>query len=105
MPGAGICLLIAVSHLPAARRSAFVMFAVAGWLPAAWATRIPAIREDLGLSPGALALALVGLEAGAIIGLPAGGALVTRVGSRRTLRIGFAVFAPALAAVALAGDL
>ena len=59
---------------------------------AAWATRIPAIKDDLGLSDGELGLAILGLEAGAIVGLPAGGALVARAGSRQALRAGFAIF-------------
>jgi MFS family permease len=85
--------------------AAAAMFFVAGWIPAAWATRIPAIKADLGLSSGALGLAILGLEAGAIVGLPAGGALVARLGSRRALKLGFAVFGPGLVAVALAGSL
>jgi MFS family permease len=88
-----------------ARRAAFVAFFVAGWLPSAWGTRIPAIKTDLRLSDGALALGILGLEAGAVFGLPAGGALVARLGSRRTLRIGFAVFAPGLLAVGFAPSL
>src|SRR3954464_11929395 len=88
-----------------ARRSTFVMFFVAGWLPAAWATRIPAIRTELGLADGGLALAILGLEAGAVVGLPTGAALVARIGSRRALRLGFVAFAPALLAVGLAGTL
>jgi MFS family permease len=88
-----------------ARRSTFVMFFVAGWLPAAWATRIPAIRTELGLSDGRLALAILGLEAGAVVGLPTGAALVAWIGSRRALRVGFVAFAPALLAVGLAGTL
>jgi MFS family permease len=88
-----------------ARRSTFVMFFVAGWLPAAWATRIPAIKTELGLSDGRLALAILGLEAGAILGLPTGAALVARTGSRRALPVGFVAFAPALLAVGLAGTL
>ena len=87
------------------RRAAFVMFFVAGWLPAAWATRLPAIQSELDLSAGALALGILGLEAGAIAGLPTGGALVARLGSRRALRLGFAAFGPALIAVGLAGGL
>ena len=35
------------------------MFFVAGWLPAAWGTRIPAIKADLGLSDSQLALSLL----------------------------------------------
>jgi MFS family permease len=88
-----------------ARRSTLVVFFVAGWLPAAWATRIPAIKSELGLSDGGLALAILGLEAGAIVGLPTGAALVARVGSRRALGVGFAAFAPGLLAVGLAGTL
>src|SRR5215210_4771182 len=82
-----------------AHRRAFAVFAVAGWLPAAWATRIPATKEELGLSAGELGLAILGLEAGAVTGLPAGAAIVSRGGSRRALRAGFVAFALALAAV------
>jgi len=88
-----------------ARRSAFIAFFVAGWLPAAWATRVPAIKAELDLSAGALALGILGLETGAIVGLPTGAALVARAGSRRALRIGFAGFAPGLLAVGLASSL
>src|SRR3954452_11120090 len=88
-----------------ARRAAMAVFFVAGWLPAAWATRIPAIKAELDLSAGALALGILGLEAGAIVGLPAGAALVTRLGSRPALRIGFIAFAPGLVAVGLASGL
>src|SRR4051794_36954783 len=88
-----------------ARRATMAMFFVAGWMPAAWATRIPAIKGELGLSAGALAIGILGLEGGAIVGLPAGGALVARLGSRRALQVGFGAFAPALLAVGLARSL
>ena len=65
----------------------------------------PSIKEELGLSDGALALAILGLEAGAIVGLPVGGALVARVGSRRALQLGFAGYPTALFAVALTSGL
>ncbi len=74
-----------------------------GAVYAAWATRIPAIKEDLGLSAGQLGLAILGLEAGAIAGLPAGGLLVARLGSPWGVRLGFAVYPLALVGVALAG--
>src|SRR3954451_8749362 len=88
-----------------ARWAATAMFFVAGSYGAAWGTRIPAIKADLDLSTGALALGILGLEAGAILGLPAGGALVARLGSRCALRLGFALFAPGLVAVGLAAGL
>src|SRR3954447_4061431 len=88
-----------------ARWAVTAMFFVVGSYGAAWGTRIPAIKADLDLASGALAVAILGLEGGAVLGLPAGGALVARLGSRRTLRLGFAVFAPGLVAVGLAASL
>jgi MFS family permease len=82
-----------------------LIFFLVGWVYAAWATRIPAIKHDLGLSDGELGLAVLGLEGGAIVGLPTGGALVARAGSRQALRIGFAIYPAALVAVALAPGL
>src|SRR5829696_8202571 len=88
-----------------ARVATAVIFFITGCVYAAWATRIPAIKAELGLSEGQLGLAILGLEAGAIVGLPAGGALVARAGSRRALRIGFAIYPTALLAVAFAPGL
>jgi MFS family permease len=88
-----------------ARWAATTMFFVVGFFGAAWGTRIPAIKADLDLSAGALALAILGLEGGAVLGLPTGAALVARLGSRQTLRLGFVVFAPGLVAVGLAPNL
>src|ERR671912_490368 len=65
-----------------ARAATALVFFVTGFVVAAWATRIPAVQDRLGLSPGTFALAVAGLEAGALAGLPAGGALVARLGSR-----------------------
>src|SRR5687767_10282957 len=93
---------------PADRRARIAItavFFITGATMAAWATRVPAIQDRLDLSPAALGLAILGLEAGAVIGLPAGGALVTRVGSRTGLAIGFALYPTALVAVAFAPGL
>jgi MFS family permease len=88
-----------------ARVATTVIFFMVGWVYAAWATRIPAIKDHLGLSDGQLGLAILGLELGAIVGLPTGGALVARAGSPQALRVGFAIFPAALVAVALAPGL
>jgi MFS family permease len=85
--------------------AATVVFFVTGATYAAWATRIPAVQDRLDLSPGELAVAIVGLEAGAIAGLPAGAALVSRLGSPASLRAGFAVYPASLVAVAAAPSL
>lgn len=76
------------------------MFFITGAIYAAWATRIPAIQERLDLSPGELAVAIVGIEVGAIAGLPMGAGLVSRLGSPASLRVGFGVYPAALLAVA-----
>lgn len=88
-----------------ARAATTLIFFLTGFVYAAWATRIPAVKSDLGLSDGALGLAILGLEAGAIAGLPAGGALAARAGSRTALRFGFAAYPVALVGVALAPTL
>jgi MFS family permease len=87
------------------RAATTAIFFMTGWVYAAWATRIPAIKDDLGLSDGELGLAILGLEGGAVVGLPAGGALVARIGSRRALQVGFSVYPTALFAVGLAPGL
>src|SRR3954453_736123 len=85
-----------------ARAATALIFFLTGAVFAAWSTRLPAIKEHLGLSDGALAVAILGLEAGAVAGLPLGGALVARAGSRTALRASFAVYPLGLVAVALA---
>jgi predicted MFS family arabinose efflux permease len=87
------------------RLATATLFFLTGAVFATWAARIPAIQERLQLSPGALSIALVGIEAGALAGLPGGGHLVARIGSAAALRMGFAFFPPALIAAALAPSL
>jgi MFS family permease len=88
-----------------ARAATTVVFFATGGIFASWGARVPAVQEELGLSAGELAIAIVGIEGGAVLGLPLGGALTTRIGSRRTLRIGFAGYATAMAAVGAAPSL
>jgi MFS family permease len=86
-------------------RAAFVVFIATGGIFASWGARVPAVQEELGLSAGELAIAILGIEGGAVLGLPLGGALTTRIGSRRTLRIGFAGYGAGMAAVGVAPSL
>src|SRR4051794_40073233 len=87
-----------------ARAATTVVFVLTGAVFAAWSTRLPAIKEQLHLSNGALAVAILGLEAGAIAGLPAGGAIVVRAGSRTALRASFVAYPLGLLAVAFAAN-
>jgi MFS family permease len=88
-----------------AHRATAIAFFVTGAVFASFAARLPALQERLDLSAGQLSLAFLALNAGAVAGLPSGGALVTRRGSRSSLRLGFAIYPPALVGVALAPGL
>jgi MFS family permease len=88
-----------------ARTANTAIFFMTGAVYAAWATRIPAIKERLGLSASELGLAILGLEGGAVLGLSAGALLVARAGSPASLRLGFILYPTALVGVALAPGL
>jgi len=89
----------------AVRRARFAVacaFGVNGAVTGSWAARVPAVKDQLGLSPGVLGLALVGLAAGGILAMPAAGALVARRGSRPVTRAALAACCVALPLPALA---
>lgn len=58
-------------------------FVIHGLVMSTWISRIPAIKASLGLSDGALGLALLGTAAGSLPAIPACGWLVNKVGSKR----------------------
>ena len=79
-----------------ARVGAAACFLLTGFVFASFASRVPAIKEGLGISDGQLGLAFLGLNAGAILGLQLGGILVPRTGSRPALVVALLAFAGAL---------
>jgi hypothetical protein len=88
-----------------ARAGAALAFGLVGAVYFTWAARLPAVKADLGLSDGQLAVALIGLEAGALVGLQVGGVLVPRVGSRAALGVSLPLLAALLAGPGLAASL
>lgn len=70
-----------------------------------WVVRIPDVQRSLGLSTGALGLALLGAAAGAVIAMPIAGRLVTRFGSRRVAVSVALAYALTLTLPTLAGSL
>ena len=88
-----------------ARTGAAACFLLTGVISAGWASRVPAIKDGLGLSDGQFAIALLGLEAGAVLGLQLGGLVVPRTGSRRALFASLLAFSCALLGPALAPNL
>ena len=80
----------AVSAPPAAvvrtaRTAVFTAFAINGAAFAAFASRVPDIKHELGLSAGELGLTLLAASFGSVIGLPLSGWIVHRLGAARTL--------------------
>ncbi|WP_432109400.1 MFS transporter [Streptomyces sp. AA1529] len=75
----------AEQHARAGRAAVSVVFAVHGTASGTFATRIPWLREHLGLSPGWLGLALVFMTAGASAAMPLAARAAHRHGPRRAL--------------------
>ncbi len=65
-----------------ARFAVAVLFFLTGVTFASWAARIPAVQTRLGLSPGALGVALLAIAAGELVTMNLAGYLTARFGSR-----------------------
>ncbi len=71
-----------------ASTAVFVVFLLAGWNFASWASRLPAVRDALGLTPDRMGLLLLVGSFGSLLALPLSGLVVERLGARRTV-LGF----------------
>lgn len=87
-----------------ARTAVFVAFALNGAAFAAFASRVPDVKFQLGLSAGELGLTLLAASAGSVLGLPLSGGLVHRFGAARTLLGAAAVQAVGFVGVGLGVD-
>jgi MFS family permease len=85
-----------------ARGCLTIFFALDGFLFASWAVRVPAVKAQVGASPGALGLALLGLSAGSIATMMLSGALCRRAGSRNVVVASSALLSVVLVLPALA---
>ncbi len=85
--------IIGSTALQRARTGVAVVFALNGAAFATWASRIPAAKAELGLTPGELGLVLLWLSAGAVIALPSAGWLTGRIGADRAVGLGAVVVA------------
>ncbi len=72
-------------EVAAARRATYAVFAVNGFAFASWASRIPQVKEELGLDASQLGLVLLALAAGSVLALPLSGPVIAHFGSRRTV--------------------
>lgn len=74
-------------ELLAWRNAIFVIFALSGLSIATWVARIPAIRDNLELTTGAVGLLILGMSIGSILGLVASQHLLARLGPRHGMQL------------------
>lgn len=91
-------------QVSAATRATYVAFIGSGFAFASWASRIPQVRDRLGLSPADLGLVLLSIAAGSLVALPLAGTIVHRINSRRTVA-GMSVLLAVGLAISAAGYL
>ena len=90
----------AISERPitarAEQRSTRLLFLIAGFAAAAWASLVPFAKARTGLNEAALGLALLCLGTGSILGMPIAGVLSTRYGCRIVLAVSAALLCATL---------
>ena len=69
----------------AATRATYAAFISLGFCFASWASRIPQVKQLLGLNASQLGLVLLATAAGSVAALPLAGPVVARSGSRVTV--------------------
>ncbi|MEZ0164974.1 MFS transporter [Kineococcus sp. LSe6-4] len=87
-----------------ARTAVHATFVLNGVFMSAWVSRIPSVRDTLGLSNGGMSLLLLAFSLGSVVAMPLAGAVVLRVGPARTVFLGAVAVAAGLAVVAASVD-
>lgn len=78
-----------------------VVFFLNGLAFASWISRVPALKEGLGLTPGQVGLLLLSLSAGTLVALPLSGAVISRLGAARSVLLGTTLACAGLLGMAL----
>ncbi len=86
----------------AGRNAVGWVFGINGFFFASWVARLPAVRDELGVTPGELGLVLLALSVGSVGALPLSGFVVHRLGPARTVLAGAVLVALALAVAGVA---
>ena len=89
----------------AERAATTAAFLASGIGIGAWATSIPGFKSALGLSDGALSIALLGFAVGAVAAMQLAGPITHRLGTAHATRLGMLLFACALLLPTLAPSL
>lgn len=91
--------------IPSARahsalRATFVVYAGLGSATSAWLSRLPDVRDHLGLTPGTIGMMLLIASLGSLLTLPTSGPIVMKIGARWAGRIGVFIWALGIAGAA-----
>ncbi len=70
------------SQVTAWRNGVVTAYAGSGLVFASWVSRIPAIRDDLGLTPGQVGLLLLSMSLGSFVSVAMSGLVVLRLVKR-----------------------
>jgi hypothetical protein len=70
------------------RNGVVIAYAGSGLVFATWVSRIPGIRDDLGLTPATVGLMLLCMSLGSFVSVAASGLIVLKLGSKLTTRLG-----------------
>lgn len=89
----------------AARTGVAVVFALNGLAVATWFSRVPAVKESLGLSAGRLGLLLLAMSVGALLAMPTAGLVTQRLGPARTVATSTLLVAVGMTVVGLSAGL
>lgn len=95
---------VASQQIRAARAGLTGVFFINGASFGSWASRIPAVKEQVGSGTGALGLSLLGIALGALLSKPVSGQLVARKGSGPVTRWGITLSCLALLPPAFARE-
>lgn len=90
-PPRGPSAVSASRALQVATWSVFAVFFLNGFNFASWASRLPAVRDALGLSEGSMGFLLLFAAVGSLLALPLSGMVVQRIGAARAVLLFAAV--------------
>ena len=81
------------SRAHAALRAPGIVYVCLGFGTSAWLSRLPDVRDDLGLTPATIGTMLLIASLGSLLTLPTSGPIVTKIGARASGRIGVLIWA------------
>ena len=77
----------------ASLRATCVVYVCLGFGTSAWLSRLPDVRDNLGLTPATIGTMLLIASLGSLLTLPTSGPIVTKIGARASGRIGVLIWA------------